>query len=391
MALDSLILVANPGSASRKYAVYQGDTQLLKVHFEIIDNAVYVSTSNQPEPKAVAISHISFACTQLVDILAAALPDFSRRSLVGIGIRIVAPSSFFQEDHRLSKDVLERLKSLESTSPLHIQAVLSEQLILKREFPDVPVVGVSDSAALARKPDKALYYGLPFSDAEKLDIKRFGYHGLSFASAIAGLKQAESLAQRTIICHLGGGASVAAVRHGQIVDSTMGFSPLEGLMMATRSGSLDVEAYEYLKTALGMNAKQTYEYLNTKSGLLGASEFSSDIRELLAAEDGNPNVRRALNIYVYRIQQAIGAMAATLGGADCLVFTGTVGERSREIRRRVASKLLYLGFSIYDNHNTHMTQIHRLSKPNSPASIFIVPADEESQIARTVRNMLPKD
>lgn len=388
MAMDSVILVANPGSASRKYALYASGQLLLKVHFEIIDKAVYVSTSHDTEARPVDISHISFACTQLNEIIARALPDFTLGSLKGIGLRVVAPSTYFQSDHRFDKQMVERLKALEPTSPLHIQAVLSEHLILKREFPDTPIIGVSDSAALAHKPDKAMYYGLPFRDAEKLDIKRFGYHGLSFQSAIATLRTEDKLAARTIICHLGGGASVAAVRRGQIIDSSMGFSPLEGLLMATRSGSLDVEAYEYLKTKLGMNAKQTYEYLNSQSGLLGVSEYSSDIRELLAAEDTELGARRALNQYVYRVQQSIGAMAAALGGADSLVFTGTVGERSREIRRRVTAKLLYLGFAIYDNHNTHLKQLHRLSKPGSPATVYVVPADEEAQIAHITAHEL---
>lgn len=388
MAMDSVILVANPGSASRKYALYASGQLLLKVHFEIIDKAVYVTTSHDAQPHAVDISHISFACTQLKEIIARVLPDFTLASVKGIGLRVVAPSTYFQADHRFDKPMVEKLKALEPTSPLHIQAVLSEHLILKREFPDAPIVGISDSAALANKPDKTMYYGIPFQDSQKLDIKRFGYHGLSFQSAIETLRTADKLAARTIICHLGGGASVAAVRHGRIIDSSMGFSPLEGLLMATRSGSLDVEAYEYLKTKLGMNAKQTYEYLNTRSGLLGVSEYSSDIRELLAAEDTTPGARRALNQYVYRVQQAIGAMAAALGGADSLIFTGTVGERSREIRRRVTSKLLYLGFSIYDNHNTHLKQLHELSKPGAPASIYVVPADEEVQIANSTEEIL---
>jgi acetate kinase len=171
------------------------------------------------------------------------------------------------------------------------------------------------------------------------------------------------LAERVIICHLGGGASVAAVHKGKIIDSSMGFSPLEGVLMATRSGTIDISAYEHIKSVGDFDTRKAFEYLNSKSGLLGVSGTSSDIRELLKTEAQDSQSKLALDMYVYKIQQAIGAMAAVMGGTDSLAFTGTVGERSSEIRRRITATLLYLGFALYDNEVDSSESVRLLSKP----------------------------
>ena len=387
MALDeSLVLIANPGSVSRKYALYYKQKCLLNVHFEQIRNNIYYSTNIKKDVK-VNVSHISFVTTKLVDIIKTELPDFSVNKVKVVCLRIVAPSSYFQQVHYITPDVVGRLESLFSVAPLHISATLSEYVLLKKIFSNTKFVGVSDSQALSNKPDYAMYYGIKSSDSEKFDIKRFGYHGLSLQSVINTLQSYDKMAQRIVICHLGGGASIAGVNKGKIIDSTMGFSPLEGILMASRSGSIDILAYEQLKKSLKFSKEQMFEYLNNQGGLLGVSQCSSDIRELLKVESSNQKAKLALNMYVYKIRQAIGAMASGMGGVDALIFTGTVGVRSAVIRRRIVSKLLYLGFEIANNKPDHTKPVALISPNRNPAKIYVVNSREEEEMLKQVNDL----
>jgi acetate kinase len=270
--------------------------------------------------------------------------------------------------------------------PLHIDAVLHEYAALHEVFADVPIVGVSDSAFHATKPDFAWNYGLPLADSDKLEIKRFGYHGLSAAAAIRVLRDHDKLPPKVVICHLGSGASVTAVWHGKSRDTTMGYSPLEGLVMATRSGSVDPVAVSVLKRSLRLDDAQMEAYLNEQSGLLGLSGTSDDIRILLKREtDGDHFAHLALETYVFSVQKAIGQMSAVLGGIDLLVFTGTVGERSASIRARVLSPFHYLDLAL-DHHGnlacTAPTELTCVSRLAHSRPVFVIPADEAAEIAR---------
>lgn len=385
MAMDSLTLVSNPGSTSRKYALFDGTKPLATIEFEIINKKVYCSTSHQSKPELLGVSHIAFASTKLLSLLQRTIPGLEPKHVACVGLRIVAPSTYFQRDHILHQSDIQRLEKLQPVAPLHIQAILSEYRLLKRFFSDAKFMGISDSQALADKPDRAMYYAIPFKDSEHYDIKRFGYHGLSMQSAIDSLKKHNLLRQRIIVCHLGGGSSVAAVHKGRIIDSTMGFSPVEGLVMATRSGSIDVMAYQMLKKALKLDITDADEYLNNKSGLLGLSGVSDDIRILLDKEPKSVGAQRALASYVYRIQQAVGAMAAAMDGADSLVFTGTVGIRSAEMRKRICASLLHLGFSIKHQRANPDKEPVVISDHKNPASVIVVRPDEAGQIARHVK------
>jgi acetate kinase len=388
MALDKIILVSNPGSASRKYALFKGNTCVAEYHFEFKHNRVICHHGGNEV--FVNISHVAFAPTILIDLIATSLPGFDIQRLHAIALRIVAPSSFFQRDHRLTQAVVKRLERMLAIAPLHIGATLSEYAMLKASLPKITFCGISDSAFLARKPEKAMHYGLPFKDANKLDIKRFGYHGLSLESIVSQLKIIKQMPQRVIICHIGGGVSIAAIRNGRVIDSTMGFSPLEGVMMATRSGSIDLLAVDVLRHKNKLNHDKMYDYFNARSGLLGVSGYSSDIRELLDAESKDKQVKLALEMYVYKIQQAIGSMASTMNGADALVFTGTVGQRSSEIRKRICSNTLYLGFSIdaAENRKTVKNNVALISKVSHPAKVFVVKTDENSVIAQHAQKLL---
>lgn len=384
MALDKIILVANPGSASRKYAVFKGSKKLLDIHFETENKKIVYSISNH-EPKQSGLAHIAFSATKLPEILAKELDDSIVDALSIIALRVVAPSSFFQRDHVLTKSVVKRLERLEPIAPLHIGATIAEYRLLLKIFPKTQFIGVSDSSFLSDKPDKALYYGIPFRDSNQMDIKRFGYHGLSLESAVEQLKNSKLLAKRIVICHLGGGCSIAAILNGKVVDSTMGFSPIEGLIMATRSGSVDMLAYETIKRSKRLTSQSLHDYFNSESGLLGISGVSSDIRELLRVENSNKRADLALEMFVYKVQQAIGAMSATMGGVDAVVFTGTVGERSQVIRHRVATNLMYLGLILDTKANRAVSspkEPTKINQPNHAGKIIVIHSDENTQIAK---------
>jgi len=394
--MEEIILIANPGSASRKYALYSGDKLLLSLHFEIEDGQVVFNfkTDNGQSTAShkAGISHLAFAANKVYG-LAGQLGILSdKKQIKAIGLRVVAPSTYFQADRLLNASTLDKLKDLEVLAPLHVNASLQEAHLLKQDFPTEKIVAVSDSAFHVNLPDVARYYGISTRDSEKLDIYRFGYHGLSVESVVGQLKEADKLPHRLIVCHLGSGSSVTAVKNGKSIDCSMGFSPLEGLVMATRSGDIDTTAAEVIAKEKGLGRQQLQDYLNNQSGLLGISGKSSDIRELLKLEgQGDNKAALALDIYVYKIQQAIGKMAAGLGGIDGLVFTGTVGERSAAIRRRVIEKLLFLGLGL-DPHLNHVhlqpAKLTKISASSHPVKIYIVPASEDTVMLQHVRNAL---
>jgi acetate kinase len=385
-----LILVANPGSASRKYALYAGSEPLASLHFEYQDNRVIctVTTGEKQHRVEPELSDVAEAAGQVLPMLHTYGVLEEGQSPERIGIRIVAPTGFFLEDHSMDEAAMARLEAMHTRVPLHIDVALRECKTLRSFLPDVPIMAVSDSAFHATKPDVAWNYGLPIADSDRLELKRFGYHGLSMASAVRLLHTQGKLPPTVIICHLGSGSSVTALWHGKSRDTTMGYSPLDGLIMATRAGSVDISAIEVLKRELGLDDAALEAYLSERSGLLGLSGSSSDIRELLNRESGGDHYAHlALATYIYTVQKAIGQMSAALGGADMLVFTGTVGERSSVIRARILEVFHYLDF-VLDHHANEacespirLTCISRLAHSRP---VFVCPADEAGEIARHV-------
>lgn len=383
------ILVSNPGSASRKYAVYSSGQLKMRVHYEReADHFIGTIENDKLQTQPADILNLNQAAGKLPEL-------FNQHNLPrpdAIALRIVAPSSYFLQHRRIDGEALERLRAQLPRAPLHISASLHELEALQRQWPDVPIFGVSDSAFHATKPDYAWNYGIRLEDADQFEIKRFGYHGLSAQSTIRQLRSTGRLPEKLIICHLGSGSSIIAVRNGQSVDTSMGFSPLEGLVMSTRSGSIDPVAVRALQNSLDLDDAAMDAYLNNQSGLAGLSGASSDIRELLELEnDGNYRATLSLNTYVHRVQQFIGGMAAAMGGCDALVFTGAVGERSAPIRQRVINNLRFLEFELNFKVNAELTErqpgpkaIHSLRR----RPIYIVPTKEEYEMAAEVASLL---
>lgn len=387
MAVDTLVLIANPGSASRKYALYKNDECLASLHFEYEANDLICTILIGAKSKKVhpPIESLEDCSQQILSVLKEADIKFKKEEIYCIGLRIVAPGNYFLQDRMLEETTLSKLNDLKQIVPLHVESSLAEIKALKEHFANVPIVAVSDSAFHADKPDYVWNYGLPLEDAEKLQIKRFGYHGLSVSSIVRTLKNINKLPQKLIVCHLGSGVSITAVKDGKAVETTMGYSPLEGLIMSTRSGSLDIIAALTLQKELGLSAADLEEYLNKKSGLLGVSGLSSDIRELAKAEaNGHERAKLALKMFVYHVQQAIGQMAAVLDGTEALVFTGAIGSRSSFLRKRIIDGLSFLGLSVNSDKNQEIVdplEPAAINLTNRTKLVYVITTHESYEIA----------
>jgi acetate kinase len=387
MAVDTLVLAANPGSASRKYALYKNNDCIASLHFEHEDQKIVCTlvVGEKSQKLQPGIEKLEDAPQQVLPILKNAGIDIPQEALYCIGLRLVAPKSYFLQDRLLNDEALQTLINLERLAPLHIKASLEEATHLRASFAQTPIVAISDSAFHATKPDYAWNYAIPLEDADRLEVKRFGFHGSSLASVVRELTKQNKLPDKLIVCHLGSGNSVTAIFKGQSVETTMGYSPLEGLMMATRSGSLDVMAAKTLQRALALTDSELEVYLNKKSGLLGVSGLSSDIRDLVKAEAaGNKRAALALKMYVYRIQQAIGQMAAVLDGIEAVVFTGAVGCRSAVIRERVINGLSSFGLSVDNAKNQSVVEpdsLQVINKLNRTKLVYVMTTNEAYELA----------
>lgn len=386
MSTESLILVVNPGSSSRKYGLYENGKKKATINFEFEDNKVIgkVEFDNQKYPIDCSDVDLSGVSSNILPLLHKYEIISQNDELTAIGIRVVAPVMRFTKDELITDEVEAVLESIQQKAPLHITTVLAEIKQIKSHFPSTPLVAVSDTAFHTTKPSHAWYYGIDTKFADESGIKRYGYHGISIGSIVHYLTEKSLLAPKTIICHLGSGSSITAVIDGKSAETTMGYSPLEGLLMASRSGNIDVSAALAIKRELGLTDDGLEQYLNKQSGLLGVSGSSNDIRQLITSEEqGDKRAKLALDLFVYRIQQSIGQMAASMNGVDMVVFTGTIGERSSIIRERILSRLEYLGFVCDKETNintfepTDANIANAVSKP-----ILVVSTDEAAEIAR---------
>ncbi len=390
----SLLLIANPGSASRKYALVDDKLkEVVALHIEQSGSELIATLRTGGDTRQVPLgfADISQSAAHLYGI-------FNREHLLespsdvrAIGLRIVAPSNYFLKDRLVDDDVVQHIRDILPLDPIHVSGTLQELEALRSSLPTVPVALISDSAFHARKPSYAWNYGINLQDADRFEIKRFGYHGLSVSSAVNELWNRGKLPPKVVVCHLGSGSSVSAVFHGRSIDNTMGYSALEGVIMATRTGSIDYTAAMALKTKLGLDDDQFEHYLDEKGGLLGLSG-TSDIREILDREaNGDHIAHLALMTLIHSIHKAIGAMVVAMNGADLLVFTGTVGERSANLRRRIVAHLECLDFILDGNRNKsclNPTEFTSISQAAVSKPIIVIPTDEGVEIARHTIKLL---
>jgi acetate kinase len=312
-------------------------------------------------------------------------------SLAAVGHRIVFGGEFTSAV-RLGPDVRSRIAELSELAPLHNPPGLETLAAAEAELPEVPHVAVFDTSFHATLPPAAYTFPLPGCWTREWKIRRFGFHGLSHAyctgraAAMLG-RPLEEL--RLVICHLGSGCSASAVLHGRCVDTTMGFTPLDGLMMATRSGSVDPGILLYVQRYRGLSARQVEDALQHEAGLFGVSGISGDMRVVLAAaRAGNPQAQLAFDVYTHRVRQAIGAMGATLGGIDALVFTAGVGENSPEVRAASCQGLRCLGLELDPDANAAPREDADIARRESPGRILVVRTREELAMLDDVLRVL---
>jgi acetate kinase len=315
--------------------------------------------------------------------VAAALADLGGAD--ASGHRVVHGGARFVDPVVVDDTVVAELDELTALAPLHQPPALAAMAALRRAAPHLPAVACFDTAFHAGLPEAAATYALPRVWRERWPLRRYGFHGLSHAWAAR-----RAGGSRVITCHLGAGASLAAVRDGQCVDTTMGFTPLEGLVMATRSGDVDPGLLMWLLEHTDLSEAEVSEGLWHESGLQGLAG-TADMREVLAAAArGETPAVLALGVYVHRLRAAIAAMAAALGGLDALVFTGRVGERAPEVRSRAAAGLRFLGVALDEAANAATTTDAEIGAPDAPARTLVIESREDLEIARATRTALSR-
>lgn len=306
-----------------------------------------------------------------------------KEDIEAVGHRVVHGGETFSDSVLITEEVVKVLQDNIELAPLHNPPNIKGIQAVTRILPGTPQVGVFDTAFHVKMPPKAYLYGIPYELYKKHKIRRYGFHGTShlFVSQIAAENLGKDISELKIITtHLGNGSSMAAVKNGQSIDTTMGFTPLEGLLMGTRSGDIDPSLILYIMGKEGLSLSEAGTLLNKHSGLIGVSGESSDMREILAAvKDEHKRARYAFELFCYRIKKYIGAYTAAMGGLDALVFTGGIGENAIEVREEVCSDMKYLGIELDDLKNENNETV--ISRESSKVTVMRIPTNEELVIA----------
>lgn len=387
-----LILVLNCGSSSLKYDVIRMPHRqsLGKGLVERIGEEKGILEQNNGDKKLLIEQHIKDH-KQALELVLRAVTDqenglvASVEDIAGIGHRVVHGGDKYSSSVIIDEDVVAAIDEFIELAPLHNPPNLSGIKVAREIFPKVPQVAVFDTAFHQTMPPQAYLYGLPRKFYQDYKIRRYGFHGTShrFVSARAmHICKRHPTNTNLISCHLGNGASITAIAHGKSIDTSMGFTPLEGLIMGTRAGDIDPAIFAYLLDR-GYTAKELLSILNKKSGLLGMSGISNDLRDLeTEAEKGNQLAKEALNSYAYRVRKYIGAYAANLVKLDILVFTGGIGQNGWRMRERICHRLENLGICMDFRLNKEKgSKEGVVSGAYSPVTVVVVPTNEELQIA----------
>ena len=316
------------------------------------------------------------------------------KEINAVGHRVVHGGEYFANSVIITPEVIEAIEKCCDLAPLHNPANLIGIHACEKLLPSVPQVAVFDTSFHQTLPKKAFIYGIPYEYYEEYGVRRYGFHGTShrFVSEEAAKMMDRPYDQtKTITCHLGNGGSVCAVRNGKSIDTTMGFTPLEGLVMGTRAGDVDVAAVTYIMKKENLTVDEMDNILNKKSGVLGISGVSSDFRDIEeAAEHGNDRAETALDVFAYKVAKRIGAYAAAMNGVDAIVFTAGLGENSGTTRRAICDYLGFLGVHIDSYNNSLRGKALEISATDSRVRVFVIPTNEELVIARDTKELLDK-
>ena len=387
------ILVLNCGSSSIKYALYNMDDKSVITSggiekIGLPDSFINVKLDGKKHKMERPIEEHTAGVQWIFEVLTqgeyAVLGSLDE--LDAVGHRMVHGGEKFNKSVRLTPEVMEAFEACNDLAPLHNPANIKGVNAVSALLPNIPQVGVFDTAFHQTMPDYAYMYALPYELYAKYGVRRYGFHGTSHryvSQRVCEFLGVEPQGKKIITCHIGNGASIAAVKDGKCVDTSMGLTPLEGLIMGTRSGDIDAGAVTFLMDKLGLDTKGLSDLLNKKSGLAGVSELSSDFRDILAGiADGNDKARLAKEMYTYRIKKYIGQYAAAMGGVDIILFTGGAGENQWEVREGATAGLEYMGVKMDEAKNRACRATEAvLSADDSKVTVCCIPTDEELMIA----------
>lgn len=394
------VLVINCGSSSLKYqlidmsnekSLAQGLVERIGIEGSILTQKVegrdkYIIETPMKDHKDA----IKLVLGALVDEKNGVIKDMSEISAVGH--RVVHGGEKYAESVLITEKVMKELDECAKLAPLHNPPNIIGIEACQALMPNTPMVAVFDTAFHQTMPEEAYIYALPYELYEKHGIRKYGFHGTShkYVSRVAAETMGKNIEDLKIVtCHLGNGASLCAVKNGKSVETSMGFTPLAGLVMGTRCGDIDPAIATYLETDLGMSAKEVNNLMNKQSGVFGISGVSSDFRDIEnAAAEGSKRAQLALDVFHHRVKELIGAYAAAMGGVDCVVFTAGLGENAKETREEICKGLEFLGFKIDTEKNNVRGKVAEISTDDSKVKVYVIPTNEELMIARDTMSLI---
>jgi len=391
------IIIINSGSVSKKYALYEGSSLMLSFHFEenITDESDYVlhlgKDNSFNKDILVDADEYENAFGYMIKLLLENSFIFENKEIKTVVFRVVAPGEYFTSDRIINSEFLEKLDEIHEEFPIHIKKMRQEFNQVSDTLDNVKMISISDSRFHKTLPPKAYTYALPKKISSELEIRKYGYHGISISSVVAQIKNDKAdIPERVIVCHLGGGSSVTALKNGESVETSMGYSPLEGIPMSTRVGNIDVGAIISIENKMDMDFPEIRNIVYYESGLTGISGKTGDIRTLIELEkDGDNEAKLALDKFVYEIQKTIGAYITVLGGLDMIIFTGTIGERSVEIRKRVCRGLEFFGIELDEKLNSiNDESFGYINKPYSDVLVEVVNSNEVEEMAKRALDLI---
>ena len=394
-----IILVVNAGSSSLKYQLIdmKDESVIAKGNCDRIGIDGHLSHKTADGRKVEEACNFPFfaeAIERLVQALTTgdAAVISSMDEVSAVGHRVVQGAELFTKTTLVTDEVIDEIENLKELAPVHNHGHALALWACKKTMPNIPQVVVFDTAFHQTIPQKAFMYGFPYEDYEQYHVRKYGFHGTSHRFVTA--KLAEVMGKdlkdlKVVSCHLGNGSSITAVKGGESIDTTMGFTPLDGVLMGTRCGAVDPSAVTYVAGKHGFHVADMDNYMNKKSGMLGISGLSSDFRDITAAsEKGDTRATLAKDMLVYDIKKDIGAFAAIMNGLDAVIFTGGIGENAPNCREEVCENLEYLGIKIDKEVNNFKGELKKISTPDSKVEVWVIPTNEELLIARDTLAMV---
>ena len=395
------ILVINAGSSSLKYQLIdmENESVVVKGLCERITFAGSVLSQKTADGRETVIKQDMPSHKEAMELVLKAMLDKEKGAIKSVdeigavGHRVLHSGEDFKQSVVIDDEVIKICEKNAELGPLHMPGNIACIKSCREVMKGVPMVAVFDTTFHSTMPAKAYMYGIPYEVYDKYKIRKYGFHGTShkFVSEetvkLLGKKDA-----KIIVCHLGNGSSISAVKDGKCQDTSMGFTPLEGLVMGTRSGDIDPAAVDYLRVKLGLKPEEVVNYLNKKCGMLGISGFSSDMRDCTEAmEKGDERARLAIEMVAYRVKKYVGSYIAVLGGVDAIVFTGGIGEHSYIVRKLVMENMEFCGAKFDEAKNqAYKSGIGYLNADDSKVKIIVLPTNEELSIARETKILTAK-